>query len=345
MRVRWRFGALCLALPSAGCGAIAQTIVGWHSDEPSVRREASKTIAIAVDPPGAAVSRIEGGQALPLGAAPLFDTVAYSVEEQRRSPSVLAVVIGGVVEAGLSAGAFVLARGQEKCFAEDDCFRTREPNKWLYAAGGVSAALSVADLITAWAHGVSDGEVVASEAGIVEREYRVEHAGFAEARRTIDAMKTERIALSLVPLPLPPPAPPPPPPVAAHATWVVAVMAVEGGIEALSDQLRVYVGQRGLRTIDRTSQDAAIHARVRELKLESYAACYDEACHIELGKALAATHILRARLVRFGERCVLNAELIDVTREVAVSAASSEGACEEEGYLSMSEKVAASILR
>jgi hypothetical protein len=107
----------------------------------------------------------------------------------------------------------------------------------------------------------------------------------------------------------------------------------------------VFVGQRGCKTIDRTSQETTFKERVAEAKLTSYSDCYDEACHIELGKALSASHILRAQLLRYGQKCVLNAELIDLTKEVAVAAASSEGKCEEEGLLTMSEQVAKTLLR
>ena len=59
--------------------------------------------------------------------------------------------------------------------------------------------------------------------------------------------------------------------------------------------------------------------------------------------ALAATHILRSKITRFGSKCVLNGELIDLRSEVAVAAASSRGDCVAEGFLNMSEEVAVAI--
>jgi hypothetical protein len=80
--------------------------------------------------------------------------------------------------------------------------------------------------------------------------------------------------------------------------------------------------------------------QIKDLKNESYKTCYDDSCQIELGKALAASHILRSQVTRFGSRCVLNAELFDLRREVTIAASSSRGDCEPEGFLRMSQEVA-----
>lgn len=114
-------------------------------------------------------------------------------------------------------------------------------------------------------------------------------------------------------------------------------------VRNIGDQLRIFVAERGVRTIDRSAQDRAFQETIGSLKAESYKSCYDDSCQIELGKALAATHILRTKITRFGSRCVLNGELIDLRKEVAVAAASSRGDCGAEGFLGMSEDVAVTI--
>jgi hypothetical protein len=166
----------------------------------------------------------------------------------------------------------------------------------------------------------------------------------------------------------PPPskAEPPPPParvetpppssngsgIALNPDWVVAVMEVKdlnaGSKGAIGDdlirnlgsQLRIELAKRGAKTVDKSAQDEALRDQVKEIKNDSYKTCYDDSCQVELGKALAASHILRSQVTRFGSRCVLNAELFDLRREVTIAASSSRGDCEPEGFLRMSEEVA-----
>ena len=144
-------------------------------------------------------------------------------------------------------------------------------------------------------------------------------------------------------------------PISAEAkTWVIAVMDVEqvtnsgkgvdsNTVRSLGDQLRIFMAQAGVRTIDRSSQEKAFKSQLQDMKSESYKDCYDDSCQIELGKALAASHILRSRIAQFGSKCVLNVELIDLRSEVTVKAASSRGVCEPEGFLGMSEEVAQTL--
>lgn len=137
-------------------------------------------------------------------------------------------------------------------------------------------------------------------------------------------------------------------PPSGHADWVVAVMNVESKATSLDDQLLVNVGSQlritiatnGIRTIDR----GAIEGQIKEMKGKSYEACYDDQCQIELGKALAATHILRSQVTRFGSVCVLNGELIDLRAEVTIGAASAKGNCTDEGFLTMIDRVAQDLV-
>jgi len=170
----------------------------------------------------------------------------------------------------------------------------------------------------------------------------------------------------------PPPAAPPPaatpapvgrtdsrrvwPAAAKHPDWVIAIMDVEDVnahakgkaidkdlVRNIGDQLRIFVAERGVATVDKSAQEAAFKESIDRMKSESYGACYDDSCQVELGKALAATHILRSKITRFGSKCVLNGELVDLRAEVAVGAASSRGDCVAEGFLNMSEEIAVAI--
>lgn len=104
---------------------------------------------------------------------------------------------------------------------------------------------------------------------------------------------------------------------------VVLVLDVEdrAGLlpEADRADLSVYLGRavvehRGYRATPR----GLLAAHVRAQKAESWAPCVDDACRLELGKALAAERVLHTRLLREGARCVLGVSLYQLEREVAV---------------------------
>lgn len=126
---------------------------------------------------------------------------------------------------------------------------------------------------------------------------------------------------------------------------IIAVMPVEiaGNMElepgigvALTDQMRVSLASRGLRVIDRGAQERALNEIIESEKVKSYAECVDQSCQIPLGKALAATHILRTSLSRFGKMCAMTAELIALRESVTVSASTARSDCSEEGMLDTS---------
>ena len=146
------------------------------------------------------------------------------------------------------------------------------------------------------------------------------------------------------------------PRIAPQPDWIIAIMEVDdvnsasrtmaidpGLVRNIGDQLRIFVAERGVRTIDKSATERALQDIMQSIKKDSYKKCYDDNCQIELGKVLAASHILRTKITRFGSRCVLNAELIELRSEVAVTAASARGGCGAEGFLGMSERVASSI--
>lgn len=345
-----------------GCGYTAQTLLGWRSDPMPVQRKEEQPVHVSTNPAGAEIHRVDAdGQTTQLGPAPLTDRIVVERSETRRSPQVLGLWLGGLSELGLSAGAFYLARGEEKCFGPDDCFRTKDPNMPLYVTGGALVLVALSEFIVAMAHGSARDDIQPTAVSAPPVEYQALKPGYLVGRASVDAAKESRVRLRLSPKP--PPRPPPPKqgpskkkratPASERRRWVVAVVAVEAEqneeqprqlIERLGDQIRVFVTQRGCRTIDRTSQEEAFARFVKETKIQSYDECYDEACQIELGRALSATHVLRASLLRFGSRCVLNAELVDLAQEVSIAAASSQGGCEEEGFLTMSEDVAKQLL-
>ncbi|HOX42591.1 MAG TPA: hypothetical protein PK668_03285 [Myxococcota bacterium] len=92
--------------------------------------------------------------------------------------------------------------------------------------------------------------------------------------------------------------------------------------EILSTQL---VAQLGLRV---TSAEQ-LRGQLTEVKVASYKECFDRACQIELGKALAANKAVAASLLRFGQSCSLSVTILDIRSEATERAASVKLPCLE----------------
>lgn len=121
----------------------------------------------------------------------------------------------------------------------------------------------------------------------------------------------------------------------ANPDTIVAVMPTISAqkfdrelFDAIADQLRVGLGIRRVPVIDRGRLAAKLAETIDREKKDSYRACVDEACQIPLGKALAATHLLRSTLARTGERCSLSLELIELSSELTIDATAVATTCE-----------------
>jgi hypothetical protein len=121
------------------------------------------------------------------------------------------------------------------------------------------------------------------------------------------------------------------------AAIVAAFDVLDSGDEldrTARDQLSEYVVVRmtqrlGYRVLPR----AQLRERLLDEKNGSYRSCMDQACQIELGKALAAQKVLATKLIRLGAACALTATLFDLRTETAESAASVRTACGKEALL------------
>lgn len=373
-------GLLVSALAfSSGCGILLQTVVGWSS-ESTQRRTEQVAVDVASEPNGAVVQKTTGPNDAPieLGTTPLTDYVDYQAETVTQSPSVAGLLVGGLLQIGggvligrqasgdiesvgavLGAGTLVYLGLQDLVIAAIHGFsgdsvkarRTVDAPRPLYTANldgrTVAARAVVPDQtrVTLKFPDVGSGLAVSEPAKLGgasndgTRAAPGSPGSLGSAGAAGPAGSASRGALDT-------------------RGWVIAVMDVAdqnagdearalapGLVRSLGDQLRIFIAQRGVRTIDRGAQESVLRDQVASMKSDSYKACYDDSCQIELGKALAASHILRARIVRFGARCVLNAELVDLKAEVTVTAASARGNCEEEGFLNMSEEVANHLVR
>lgn len=340
---------------------LLQTSFGWHEE---VRTKGVERVGVRVrsEPEGATIYRLGPDKRQDaLGPAPLTDRVAYSVETVRKEPRTAALWVGTILDLGATillaraAGQTTSLRDVESEDEFDFGFATSVSNsakRSLYTAGAVYAGLAtLTDVVTAIAHGTTGGSRYQRTVERPTYRYAAELDGYDRWVQSIRVPDRTRLAFNFAErrrAAAPPGGGSSGPHRADARAPLVAVMnvvvATSAGLDAalatsVTDQVRVFIGQRGHRTIDRGAQEAAFRGQVQSLKRQSYDACFDESCQIELGKALAATHILRARIARFGRLCVLNGELIDLRSEVAERAASVRGACEAEGFLDMSERL------
>lgn len=356
-----------------GCGIATQLAFGWSTQETS-RSQKTHQIRLESQPAGAQVTRTYDGQSAPLGVAPLNDSVTYEIEETVEEDGWVPMLVVGIIELVAGLGVAVATPTDET-----GSFETSETDTDpLLAVGGFLLIAGLIDSIWGGVRSAGSPTVLKSNVlGAREIQYQGTADGLPTATFTAQIPDTSlgRLVLdpkAIVAAPPPPPPPPPstgapPPPPTGKTTgtasaqtksWVLAVMDVEDMnenskksridkslVRNLGDQLRVFVTQAGVRTIDRSSQERALKEQVSSLKSDSYKQCYDDSCQIELGKALAATHILRSRITKFGSRCVLNGELIDLRSEVTVKAASSQGTCAAEGFLTMCEQVAKDLVK
>jgi len=95
------------------------------------------------------------------------------------------------------------------------------------------------------------------------------------------------------------------------------------------------VAASGFRTVPRSE----IQARLVDQQKESFKNCYDEACQIELGKAVAAQKGLSSTWARLGDACVLSVKLYDLKTALAEFSTKADGACSEAGLRAAIEDV------
>jgi hypothetical protein len=90
----------------------------------------------------------------------------------------------------------------------------------------------------------------------------------------------------------------------------------------------------------------AVKKRLLEQKVESYRACYDSACQIELGRELAAQKSLSFKVNAIApDRCVVMATLHDLKQAVAEGGASVSGGCTVEALMGSIDGLVETLVR
>lgn len=296
-----------------GCGILAQSIAGWDEvvevDAPDVAHLTVQTVPI-----GAQVCREDAaGACAAEGVGPWADEVPVQVHFQRRERRFGWLLLGMVAD--FAAVGTVIGVAD----ARGDC----QSGTCLGLVVGSAVGLMLATMVDmgAFIFGVAleppqvVGEVrVVAPAAVT---YSARRPGYLPARERLQVDLQGVVRLSLEPEAAEVP-------IAVgfdRAAAVVAVLPLGGDApEALraaaQDRLRIKLVGSGLRTADRGLTTAAARD----------ATCPAPPCDLEVGRALAASHLLRAQLDA-GEACLLRVELVDLTTEAVVGAAWSEGTC------------------
>ncbi|MBW1809003.1 MAG: PEGA domain-containing protein [Deltaproteobacteria bacterium] len=88
-----------------------------------------------------------------------------------------------------------------------------------------------------------------------------------------------------------------------------------------------------------------IRKRLTEQKKDSYKACHDQSCQIELGRELAAQKTLSTQILKIGETCQVTATLYDLKKSTAERAATAGGACKEDLMLKAIVEISAKLCK
>jgi len=107
-------------------------------------------------------------------------------------------------------------------------------------------------------------------------------------------------------------------------------------IDALTDYLAGRLAEDGLFHVVPREE---IKRRLVSQKAESYKACYDEACQIEIGREVAGQKSLSVSVAAVGQMCLVTASLFDLKKAATDVTASSRGSCGAEQLVEQLELV------
>ena len=291
----------------------------------------TKVVRVVTDPPGARVTvESEAGRRV-VGSGPTDVSIDVEVERTEFSSWWWLSVLSGPGLAGIGAGIAVADEGETALFTVG----------WVMVGTGLAALIGTVI-------GCAVGEAQEGEEQLKGSEPVTISAaldGFEPARVRVDPTSRSEVRLGL---PRVGGAPPPVAAAPASRTHIVAVFDVRddsGKLDAaVLGQLTNYLGtvltQTGKYKVIPRDQ---VRARLAEEKKDSYRACIDESCQIELGKSLAAEKSLATTLIQVGSRCAVTASLFDLETETAEKAASSETGCSPDELLGAMRKIAAQL--
>jgi hypothetical protein len=132
---------------------------------------------------------------------------------------------------------------------------------------------------------------------------------------------------------------------------VVAVFPVQAApstglegdaVDQLTDYITAKLAQSGkYRVVPRDQLKKALSAQ----KLESYQACYDQSCQIELGKAVAAEISLSVSILRLGQTCAVTGTIYDLRSDTAEQGSVVRAECAVDALAAAMDQVADQLAR
>ena len=107
----------------------------------------------------------------------------------------------------------------------------------------------------------------------------------------------------------------------------------------LTDYLASLLAEGGYQVIPRDK----IRESLTTEKKESFKACYDQACQIELGRELAAEKVLATQILKIGKTCQVTSNLYDLKKTATELAANASAECDVDSLLGAVRTVAAKL--
>lgn len=86
-----------------------------------------------------------------------------------------------------------------------------------------------------------------------------------------------------------------------------------------------------------------LEAQLRDKKVESYNACYDQACQIEIGREVAAEKVLDTKIMEIAGECAVSATIYDLRTNATEGGASVKAGCSEKEVVASIEAVVARL--
>ncbi len=113
-------------------------------------------------------------------------------------------------------------------------------------------------------------------------------------------------------------------------------------IDGMTDYLASKLAEDGLFHVVPRDE---IKKRILEQKKESYRACYEQSCQIEIGREMAAQKSLATTVVAIGSSCLVTAALYDLKKAATDATASSRGGCSADELIAQIEQVISKFRR